>query len=396
MYEHNARLYKWLNIFAYPFFWQPTLYLFLTLTKHLSATEALFLNSIYSLAVVFLEVPGGAIADHYSRKLSASLGFVIKGIGFLALTFSNNYYLLMLFMVIAAYGESLTSGSIESLLYDTVKIEKANDKRAFKLLYSKTRSILHFSMAIYMAIGGWIGKFNLTLPLQLGFIFYLIAAWISMLFIEPKQENAGKTYLDHMREGFKLIFSKEGFIKGLPALFLSDFLVLGLISAMFWLTTPLLNDIKLGVTLIGLLAASTRLIKSLGSYIVAKYDDPNDIRAMGFTLVGIIIMFFLAGLIYNTVTIILLLLGFYFIQGLYQANDIQLLNDRIGSANRTTINSIQNMFTRFYEFSIIPIVGLFIDKGQTRFSLFFIALLLVFALIILFTNRKKLSPEFYK
>lgn len=396
MYVHNAKLYKLISLFSFPVFWQPTLFLFLTLTKHLTAAQSLLLTSIYSLAVVFLEVPGGAVADHFSRKLSAALGFIIKGAGFLALTFTNNYYVLIAFMIVAAYGESLTSGSIESLMYDTVRTDKSTNPRTFKSLYSSTRSILHLSLAAYILIGGFIGKFNLALPLQLSFIFYTIAAVISMKFIEPKEEHPEKTYLDHIKEGFSLVFSKDGFRKGISALFIADFFILGLISAIFWLTTPLLNDIKLSVTTIGLIAASTRLIKSFGSYLVSKFDDPNDLRSMVVSVVIIIGLFLMTSLVYIPAMVIILLLGFYFIQGQYQANDIQLLNDKIGSANRTTINSIQNMFTRFYEFSVIPVIGVFIDRGQTSISIFLIAMLLVLGLGILILNRKKISPEFYK
>jgi len=396
MYEHNSRLYKLISLFSFPVFWQPTLFLFLTLSKNLTSAQALLLTSIYSLAVVFLEVPGGAVADHFSRKLSAALGFVIKGLGFLALTFASNYYILIVFMIVAAYGESLTSGSIESLMYDTVKQDGARDKYTFKKLYSSTRSLLHLTLAAYVAIGGFIGKFNLALPLQLSFVFYVIAAYISMKFIEPDKLHSEKSYIDHIKEGFAFVFSKDGYNKGISSLFIADFFIIGLISAVFWLTAPLLNDIKLNVMLIGLISASTRLIKSLGSYLVSKYNNPNDLHSMLVSVIIMVVLFVITSIFYVPLMVIVMLLGFSLIQGLYQANDIQLLNDHIGTANRTTVNSIQNMFTRFYEFSVIPVIGLFIDKGQTSISIFLIATLLIIGLMILFFSRKKLSPEYYK
>lgn len=390
MLKHNSKLYKLLSVFSNPSLWQPVLFLFFTITQGLSATEALFLNSIYSISVVILEVPSGAVSDHFSRKFSAALGYLLKGAGIALLTVTNNYQLLMLFMILAAFGESLTSGSIESLMYDTLAEDKSKAKKRFKHLFASTRTLLHLSMSVYILAGGFIGSYNLALPLIVSLFFYLVAAYVCLQFIEPKQEIQQEKYFDHVVNGLKLVFSKQGYNSGLTLMMVSSYFILGIISASFWLTTPILENVGFKIAVIGLFTAGMRVMKSLGSYLVSKYDDDNDFRAMLITGIIIALLFLIAGSFFNAPVIIIMLMILYLTQAFYQANNVQLLNDRINSVDRTTINSIQNVFVRLYEFTILPIIGVFIDNGEIRQGMLLIGGLVIVGVVIMLINKKQL------
>ena len=394
--KHNIYLYRLLSIFGFPFFWQPVLYLFFTQIHNISATSALSLISFYSLGVVLLEVPSGAVADHVSRKLSATLGYSLKGIGFLSLTFVLGYPLLLISMLIVALGESLTSGSLESLMYDSVKQSKNVSPKYFKHIFASSRTILHFSLAIFIFIGGFIGKYNLTLPIQLSSMGYLIAGYLSSRLIEPESSGNKHSYMQHIINAGKLIFSSTGVQIGLTQLLIANFFFLGLISSMFWLTTPLLSSLGISIFWIGILTASTRILKSFASHLVSKYDDPNDFRTMLITGVIMGTIFLIASIFTNVVVMVLVLFLLYLVQSFYQANNMQLLNDLIGDLDRTTLNSFQSMFTRLYEFSVIPIVGVFLDKSQIPQALSFNSALLFTGCSILYFNRKKFSTNITK
>ncbi|MCA9385652.1 MFS transporter [Candidatus Dojkabacteria bacterium] len=397
--DRNTKIFKLLQFVSYPVFWQPVLFLFLTIEKSLPASQALLLTSIYSLAVVFLEIPTGAVADKLSRKQSGALGYFLKGLGLFLLPFLSSFPSMVGAMVITALGESLTSGSIESLMYDSLADKK--DTKQFKKIFAFSRTLLHAAMALYMLLGGIIGEYNLSIPLYISFPFYCTAAILCLYFYEPKgvqtaRDGYDTNYLQHIKKSFTKIFSKEGFSHGLGNLLIANFFILGIISSLFWLSTPVLSDVGFGLALIGVFTALFRVTKSIGSYLVTKFDDPNDYRTMIIT--AIITMFSLALMGYFVAIdsilfgiLIVVLFGIlYAIQSFYQANNIQLLNDKVESIERATINSIQSVFMRLYEFSILPFVGLFLEGGNSSGGLYLLALLTGIGVFILLINRSRI------
>lgn len=391
MLDRNIRIYKLLSIFGYPYLWQPVLYLYLTQIKAQSASEALIISSMFSLGAVILEVPGGAIADHISRKFSAGIGYLLAGLGFYTLTLSDSYLGLILSMLIVSLGDSLTSGSLESLVYDSIKNTKQMSSKYFKKIFASTRSILHFSLAIFIFLGGYLGSYNLETPIRLSVAGYLIAAILCSQLIEPKKEITAKKYLDRIIDSAKFIFSRKGLKAGIMQLFISDFFILGLISAMFWLTTPILSSLGINIYWIGIITASMRLLKSFGSYFVTLFDDPNDLRTMIITSVIMIASMLIGGLVYTIPLVIACISMLYLVQAFYQANDSQLLNDKIGDLDRTTINSFQSVFKRLYEFSILPVVGFLLDRGYPQQALLTISILLGIGTLILFASKSRLT-----
>lgn len=64
------------------------------LSKGLSLSQILIVQSAYSIAIVLCEFPSGLIADNYSRKNIYSLSKLFLIVMFLIVLFSNNFYLI--------------------------------------------------------------------------------------------------------------------------------------------------------------------------------------------------------------------------------------------------------------------------------------------------------------
>jgi len=57
-------------------------------------------GSAYGLAMLIFEIPTGAIADIWGRKISTILGWFLAGIAMIAVVFTNNFYaILALFFI---------------------------------------------------------------------------------------------------------------------------------------------------------------------------------------------------------------------------------------------------------------------------------------------------------
>ena len=68
----------------------PVIFLFFT-ENGLSMTQILFLQSIYAIFTVILEIPTGTIGDYFGRKLSVSLGTFIFAFGIGIYSFGNSF-----------------------------------------------------------------------------------------------------------------------------------------------------------------------------------------------------------------------------------------------------------------------------------------------------------------
>ena len=87
-----------------------------------------------SSAMFIFEIPTGAIADIFGRKVSVGISYLTIGIAYLLVFFSGtNIFLLILFNFIAGIGWTMESGAFEAWFIDTVK-HKKKSKHLHKML----------------------------------------------------------------------------------------------------------------------------------------------------------------------------------------------------------------------------------------------------------------------
>ncbi len=90
------------------------------LEKGLSFSQIMVLQTIAAIATVITEVPSGAIADLYGRKVSLMLSSLSFVIGLLLFVWSPNYLVLIAGQIFAGIAISFKSGADSSLIYDTL------------------------------------------------------------------------------------------------------------------------------------------------------------------------------------------------------------------------------------------------------------------------------------
>ena len=130
-YRHNA---KWLACFApfralsisaaylTPFFEQ----------NGLSLAQVFLLQSIFSVAFLLWELPGGYIADRFGRAFSIKLSTPIAFIALTAYGFSTAFWQFVVWELLLAVANSLVSGVDTALLLDSLKAD-GREKEYVKL-----------------------------------------------------------------------------------------------------------------------------------------------------------------------------------------------------------------------------------------------------------------------
>ncbi len=169
--------------------WVPIEKLFMTSIGFTSASVGL-MAAVYAVVVPILEVPSGVLADRWSRRgvlalasLAAVLSVVIGGLSQNVATYMVSAFFLGVFF-------AAQSGTIESIVYDTV-LEETGDSHVFEQTIGRVRLVESVSLVISALVGGAIAEiaplratYFLTAPLLAASCFALFA------FREPRLHRA--------------------------------------------------------------------------------------------------------------------------------------------------------------------------------------------------------------
>lgn len=273
-----------------PFFWLPILYFYLTQVKGFSVIETTFLMGIQELALIFLELPTGVVADKISRKFSVTLGYIITSLPFIFLPFTSSFVAAIAIFVVKAVGKALVSGADSALLYDTLIDLKRTDE--YKQIKTKSVAVMMAVATGAMLIGGWMGEmgyFGLTFAIP--FALQLLAALATHLMIEPEtslkaKEIQDSNYLIHTLSAIKIIAKSKWII----VLSLTFAILEGTAVNMKWYYPAIFENLGYGLMaggmLMGIFYGSNTLINALGSKLINKDGIKNTLMWLGVVAVG--------------------------------------------------------------------------------------------------------------
>lgn len=179
------------------------------------------LYAVRYLVELLLELPTGAFADLFGKKISVGLGGVLQGIGCLLVAVSNTPLQVYTFMLIAEVGITLGSGAIDAWVFDSLK-ENGEEKR-FSSVMSKSNLAFQLSIAVAILSGGYFYQLWTGLPWIIeGLAMAMSGLLIWFWGIEPKVDTEKftlKNYIRQTRNGFKEIW-KNSYVKNLTVFYM--------------------------------------------------------------------------------------------------------------------------------------------------------------------------------
>ncbi len=158
----------------------------------ISPIELSVLFVVWSASALVFEVPSGVLADRYSRKRLLVLAGAVKGCAFLIWWLVPDFSGYLLGFVVWGFGSSLSSGTSESFLYDS--LHARGEHAIFARMYGRGLIAHSLGVATALAAGGFIAERGYTLPLLLS----IAAPWASALlaaivFVEPPRSSSART-----------------------------------------------------------------------------------------------------------------------------------------------------------------------------------------------------------
>lgn len=195
------------------------------------------LEAIMIITAVFTEIPTGAIADLLGKKNTLLVAYLIGAIGNLVMGFAPTFFWVSFGVIIATLGGSLSSGTVEALLYDSLLSIKQQKK--YEKILGNISSIRMATLGIVALLGGYMYSISPGLPFIAVGLMKLIAFGIGLFLTEPPIDTETfslKNYLVQTKSGFRQFFTKR---------YLRQHLALLLITAIIVMNGHMLIDIQL-------------------------------------------------------------------------------------------------------------------------------------------------------
>jgi len=361
---------KWFNLVM------PVVVLFYQ-DNGLSMQQIFLLKSIYSIAMVVMEIPSGYLADVWGRKKTLIFGGFLGACGIALYSFSYGFWAFAAAEIILGVGYSFVSGSDSAMLYDTLKAAE-RDKEYIKQEGWITSSG-NFAEAIAGVCGGLLATMSLRLPFYFQFGIASLAIPAALLLKEPKlhAKESNKSFrstLNTVKETFRHPMLRS-------ALLISSFA--GTASLTFaWFVQPYFKEAGLPVSLFGIMWTLLNLSVGISSMLSYKIENKlGQRKSLLIIIFGFGIGFFLAAWEVSLIGIGLLFF-FYLVRGIAHPILKDYINRYTDSEVRATILSVRNFVIRI-NFAIIgPVLGYLTDNFSLSLALavtgagFFISALL--------------------
>ncbi|MCF2140237.1 MAG: MFS transporter [Candidatus Lokiarchaeota archaeon] len=343
------------------------------------------IESIVAVIVILTDIPSGAFADIFGRKLSTGLGFSIWGFSLFMIAFSTEFWVYFIAGILLGLSDSLISGAERALFYDTLK-ELGRESQYIKYI-GRRDLFTAFSIILSSILGGVTYSINISLPFYLHGIASLIAAIFIFSMIEPNESENQKS----IAAQFQLITHSLSFTwKSKIVRFLLFFNILVLMIPMVFVNImeqPYLKQSGVPIIYFGLIFAFTRGV--IGFFGPLRYKIEQKLGEKGslFLITGVFtVMFLLMAIFMQPFSIIFLFILFFTRDYTWTVLD-KYTNDHIPSNKRATVLSIINFALNLVYSGLALLIGLGLDGlyifGLSPMQSLLIAFTLYFSVIII-------------
>jgi len=151
--------------------------------KYLTYPEIALIIGIGSLVGIVFEIPTGAFADIVGRRVAIIISYLLYALAMFIEAYSTTFAFFALCTTIAGISSSLYSGSLEALVYDTLKEDGKEAK--YDLVISKIEAYAWLGMFVSALVGGFLYAYNFRAPFLVQGFIMLVSAGIALTLSEP-------------------------------------------------------------------------------------------------------------------------------------------------------------------------------------------------------------------
>lgn len=225
---------------------------------------------------ILLEVPTGAVADRWGRKVSLSYGAAVYAIAVTVFGLAGNLPVLLASYIIFAVAFTLFSGADAAFVYDSLR--GGGRERDYQRIWGRMEGVSYAGGILGLLLGAPLAHFTtLSVPIVASGALGAVAWLVTLTFREPPRLDTGErqqSYLKGVREAFGIAFSRPP----VRAMLLLSAAVMGVGTSVVFLEQPFLRDHGVPVAFFGLLLTPGQLVA-----IAAAVLSYRATRALGLT-----------------------------------------------------------------------------------------------------------------
>ncbi|MBI3577074.1 MFS transporter [Candidatus Gottesmanbacteria bacterium] len=177
--------------------------------QFLTFSQMSLLWGIRVFAALLFELPTGAFADIFGRKVSVSLGFTIQVLGSLFMAFAQSAWHIGAGLILIGIGDAFTSGALVAIVYDTLK--DAGQASHFAKIRSNGVFLTQIGIIVSSIFSGYLFSIWQGLPYVGEAVVFGMAAILYLGMIETRLRHSNirvSTYIRQLKDGFAHTFQK--------------------------------------------------------------------------------------------------------------------------------------------------------------------------------------------
>ncbi|MBP7708661.1 MFS transporter [Candidatus Pacearchaeota archaeon] len=356
----------------------------------LSLTDIMLLQSIFAIAIVFLEVPTGVIADKWGRKNSLIVGSILAFVSITIYSLGHSFSEFVIAEILTAAGVCFFSGADSAFLYESLK--QVKQEKNFKKVNGNARSLGYLAGALAAIIGGLVAIKNIRMNLYLEAVFMFILIFVAISFKEPKHSKKleEKNYWQHTLNCLK----EAGKNKELLFLVLFSGLLASFLKITLWFYQPYMKAVGLGIAYFGIFWATFALFSIGGSKFAHNIE-----KKLGETKsLWLIVLLPTLATIFMGITPFLFGIFFIYLHQFVRGFNLPVIQDytnrRLSSNKRATLLSIQSLAGSLLFVILSPLFGWIADTYSLNTSLILVGstFLIFFVLLIYWKKTNHNNP----
>ena len=335
--------------------WLPIWFVYLLDERGISLKFATLLDVPFWTLLILMEVPTGAIADRFGRKVSLSYGAAANAIAVVVFGIAGNYGLLLASYMVWAVAFTLYSGADSAFVYDSLRA--VGRERDYQKIWGRTRAIQAAGAILGLGLGAPLAAAtSLWVPIVASGGLMAMAWLVTFFFKEPPRFDDGEeqlSYLEGTKQAFRVAFGKPS----VRAMMILMATVMGIGVGMQILQQPFLSSHDVSYGNFGWFPMPGQFLSFFGALFAFRIIAVVGLNRMVLlmplvvmtTAVGLGMVDHVAAFAFYPLTTMVFAMSFPLIS--------DYLNRRIPSGQRATILSIHNLLFSLVVVIAEPVLG---------------------------------------
>jgi len=386
----NVVKYYAFKFFSFLFFFNPVFVVFLQ-ENGLSMTQVLALQSVFSIVIVFLEIPTGAVGDYFGRKTSIATGAFLFSLCMFIYSAGSTFWVFLAAELIGGVGIALISGSDSALIYATLKQDGRESEYA--RIEGNATAWMQTGILAASILGGIIGNFSTRMTLAASGVSSLAACAISLSIKEPQTGTESRP-----RDSYRTIIVRSLVIVREHRLVLWIFFYVSLVGSIIllcqWFYQPFFMKVGVGLVHFGWIYTALGIVSIIASKMTGSIEKSlGSVGSLAFLAVIMIVCYLGIGSFSSKYAIL-----FFSLHQIYLGTARTILGHRVLSVvpedKSATILSIAHLGNRFFYAAAGPLFGYLVDSVDLSFSLVCLGGCLAVITIGLFAAYRRVPEHF--